>query len=184
MRQGIRRFMVEEDGIAGAALVEFTIFAPMLVIMSIYTMDFGLVFYKKLELQNAAQAGAQWAIANRVYNSSSIQIAAQNATKLPAGNFNVTSGQFCGCSKDSGGNPKVTLLSSPGPCTATSTCTNGVPGTYVTVCATFTAAAGLHGNDNLIKYGLVPSSYNTGTNSNGTCGGGTVLTAQSTARIQ
>ena len=159
--------MVEENGIAGAALVEFTIFAPMLVIMSIYTMDFGLVFYKKLELQNAAQAGVQWAIANRVYNSSSIQVAAQSATKRPASKFNVTSSQFCGCSKDSGGNPNVTQLSL-GSCTASSTCTNGVPGTYVTVSATFTAASLL--NNNLITYGLVPSSYS--------------LTAQSTARIQ
>jgi Flp pilus assembly protein TadG len=161
--------MIEKDGIAGAALVEFTIFAPMLAIMSIYTMDFGLVFYKKLELQNAAQAGVQWAIANRVYNGSSIITAAQNATKLPAGDFSVTPSQFCGCSEDSGGNPKVTQLSG-GSCTASSTCTNGVPGTYVSVSATFTAAAGFHGNNNLIKYGLVPSSYS--------------LTAKSTARIQ
>jgi Flp pilus assembly protein TadG len=170
--------MVEEAGIAGAALVEFTIFAPMLMIMSIYTMDFGLVFYKKLELQNAAQAGAQWAIANRVYNSSSIQIAAQNATKLAPGKFNVSSSQFCGCSKDSGGNPNVTFLSN-GSCTASSTCTNGVPGTYVTVCATFTAASGL--NNNFITYGLVPSSYS------GSCSLTSVtapITAQSTARIQ
>src|SRR5438309_230445 len=98
LRQAIRRFLVGEEGIAGAALVEFTILAPMLVIMSIYTMDYGLLFYKKLELQNAAQAGAQWAMANRVYNSSDIQIAAQNGTKLPASKFNVTSSQFCGCS--------------------------------------------------------------------------------------
>ena len=121
MRQAIRRFLVGEEGIAGAALVEFTIFAPMLVIMSIYTMDYGLLFYKKLELQNAAQAGAQWAMANRVYNTSYIQIAAQNATKLLANKFSVTSSQFCGCSENSGGNPNVTLLST-GACSAGSTC--------------------------------------------------------------
>src|SRR5438477_11795611 len=102
VRQAIRRFLVGEEGIAGAALVEFTIFAPMLVIMSIYTMDYGLLFYKKLELQNAAQAGAQWAMANRVYNSSNIRIAAENATKLLATSFNVTSSQLCGCSEDAG----------------------------------------------------------------------------------
>ena len=53
----------------GAALVEFTIFAPLLVVTSIYTMDFGLLFYNKMEVQNAAQAGVDWAIANRIYNS-------------------------------------------------------------------------------------------------------------------
>jgi hypothetical protein len=67
LRQAIRRFLVGEEG-TGAALVEFTVLTPMLVIMSIYTMDYGLLFYYKLELQNSAQAGAQWAMANRVYN--------------------------------------------------------------------------------------------------------------------
>src|SRR4051812_3421382 len=90
LRAAIRNFMFGEQGIAGAAFVEFTLFAPMLVIASIYTMDFGLAFYYKMELQNVAQAGAQWAITNRVYNSSDIQTAGQNATKLPASKFNVT----------------------------------------------------------------------------------------------
>ena len=52
-------------GWARPALVEATIIAPILVVMSIYVMDFGLLFYNKMEMQNAAQAGAQWAIANR-----------------------------------------------------------------------------------------------------------------------
>ena len=139
----------------------------MLVIMSVYTMDYGLIFYSKLELQNAAQAGVQWAIANRVYNSSDIRTAATYATRLQPDKFNVTSSQFCGCSEDSGGNPIVTQLS-VGSCTASSTCTSGVAGTYVSVSATFTAASGL--NNNLITYGLVPRSYS--------------LTASSTARLQ
>src|SRR5258706_16014222 len=115
LRQAIRRFMVGEEGIAGAALVEFTVLAPMLVVMSIYTMDYGLLFYYKLELQNAAQAGAQWAMANRVYNSADIQIAAKNGAKSGFSStsnekLNVTSTQFCGCSEDSDGNPIVTQL--------------------------------------------------------------------------
>jgi Flp pilus assembly protein TadG len=162
--QTIRTFLVEEEGIAGSALVEFTLLAPMLVIMSIYTMDYGLLVYNKLELQNAAQAGAQWAMANRVYNSSLIQTAAQNATKLPASNFNITSSQFCGCSENSGGSPIVTQLSL-GACTASSTCTQGVAGTYVSVTATPTTTY-----HSFIRYGLVPSTYS--------------LTASSTARIQ
>src|SRR5437764_7743093 len=111
IRQAIRRFMVGEEGIAGAALVEFALLAPMLVVMSVYTMDYGLIFYSKLELQNAAQAGAQWAIANRIYNSSEIQAAGQNAIKSRTaragtlGPVTITSHQFCGCSEDSGGNP-------------------------------------------------------------------------------
>ena len=173
MRQAIRRFLVGEEGIAGAALVEFTIFAPMLVIMSIYTMDYGLLFYKKLELQNAAQAGAQWAMANRVYNSSYIQIAAQNATKVPANNFNVTSSQFCGCSEDSGGNPAVTQLSTGACNLASATCTHGVPGTYVSVTATPTTT--YHSS---FAYRLVPSTYSS------TCGVAQSMCVTSTVRIQ
>ena len=68
IRQAFQRLMFGEDGTAGSALVEATIIVPILVVMSIYVMDFGLAFYNKMEMQNAVQAGAQWAIANRVYN--------------------------------------------------------------------------------------------------------------------
>jgi Flp pilus assembly protein TadG len=70
-------------GEEGAAIVEATIVAPILVVMGIYAADFGLLFYNKMEMQNAAQAGAQWALANRVYNCGSISTAAQNATYTP-----------------------------------------------------------------------------------------------------
>jgi Flp pilus assembly protein TadG len=163
LRHAIRRFLVGEE--EGAAFVEFTLFAPVLVIASIYTMDYGLLFYYKLELQNVAQAGVQWSITNRVYNSSAIQVSGQNATKLSAISFNVTSSQFCGCSQDSGGNPIVTQLTAGACNLATATCTNGVVGTYVSVSATPATAY-----QSLIPYGLVPSTYS--------------LTAQATARIQ
>ena len=96
VRHAIRRFLVGEDGTEGAALVEFTIFAPLLVIMSIYTMDFGLLFFNQLAMQNAAQAGAHWALANRVYNNNEILNAGENATGLPASKITVTSTEFCG----------------------------------------------------------------------------------------
>lgn len=165
LRLACRRFLSGEEGIAGAAFVEFTLFAPILIVASIYTMDYGLVFYYKMELQNVAQAGAQWAIANRVYNSSAIQNAGKNATKLSASTFNVSSSQFCGCSENSGGNPIVTQLS-VGACNlAIATCAHGVVGTYVSVTATPTTAY-----QPLIPYGLVPSTYS--------------LTVTSTTRIQ
>ena len=159
MKQAVRRLMFGEEGIAGAALVEFTIIAPMLIIMSIYIMDFGLLFYNKIEMQNAAQAGAQWAIANRVVNYTDIQVAAQNATNLPASAISVSSNQFCGCSKDSLGHAAVTQLSST-PCTGStnalnSTCnTTGVVGNYVAVTAT--SATPYH---SFVPYGLISSSY-------------------------
>ena len=154
--------MVGEDG---AALVEFTILAPMVVVMSIYTMDFGLLFYNKMEVQDAAQAGVQWAITNRVSNSSDIQIAAQNATKNKITvNFckkYSTSFQFCGCPSTTG----VTHISD-GACPGGTTCPDGsTTGTYVCVSATPTTAY-----KSFIPFGLLSSTPK--------------LTAESTARMQ
>jgi Flp pilus assembly protein TadG len=146
IQKAIRRFLVEDEG---SALVEFTIFAPMLVIMSIYAMDFGLLFFNKLEMQNAAQAGAQWAIANGVYNGSRIAEVATNATKLPASQITVTSNEFCGC-------PSTTAvaLEDPtkpsGPCSGGATCSGGaLAGNYVTVSANPTTAY-----KSFVAYGL------------------------------
>ena len=94
IRQSFQSLMFGEDG---AVLVEATIIVPILVVMSIYVMDFGLIFYNKTEVTNAAQAGAQWAVANRVYNCDSVSAAAQQATQF--GGVTVNSMQFCGCSK-------------------------------------------------------------------------------------
>ena len=146
VRLAFRGLLLEEEG---AALVEATIIAPILVAMGVYAADFGLIFYNKMEVQNAAQAGAQWAMANRTYTpysatssgtyQPSIQGAALNATSLTG--VTVTPSEFCGCSKDSTGNLAVTSLAS-GSCSGTtnvvnSTCnTTGVVGNYVTVTAT------------------------------------------------
>jgi Flp pilus assembly protein TadG len=132
--------MVGEDG---AALIEFTLFAPLLVVASIYTMDFGLLFYNKMEVQNAAQAGADWAIANRVYNPALIQDAAQNATKIPAVDITVISNEFCGCPSATGveltdgtSPPDPCKSATPTICSGGATCGVGGPlaGNYVTVC--------------------------------------------------
>src|SRR6266481_1940161 len=95
MWKAVREFMVGADGISGGALVEFTVFMPMLLAMAIYTMDFGLLTYSKMEVQNAAQAGAQYAIVNNGYDSTAISSAVTNATKFTA--VTPTSSQFCGC---------------------------------------------------------------------------------------
>ena len=118
IRHAVCRFMREENGTEGAALVEFTIFAPLLVIMSIYTMDFGLLFFNKLEMQNAAQAGAQWAIAYRLWNQSEIANAAKNATGLSASQITVASFEFCGCPSTTGVVLQSNSNTPPDPCTS------------------------------------------------------------------
>jgi Flp pilus assembly protein TadG len=138
IRQAIRRFILGDDGIA---LVEFTIFTPILIVMSIYIMDFGLYFFNKLEMQNAAQAGTQWAIATGLYNDSDIQVAAKNAVPamfLPTQIY-VTTNEFCGCPSST----RVALYDSTKPsgiCPSGVTCVVGTnteaAGNYVTVTAT------------------------------------------------
>lgn len=152
IRKAFYRLLFEEDG---AALVEATILAPILVAMGVYVADFGLLFYTKIQVQNAAQAGAQWAIANRpVSNPADVQTAAQNATTLTGVTVPLPS-QFCGCSVDSSGNVGVTQLST-GACTTPApgaTCnTSGVAGNYVTVTAT-------KSYNSLVPFGLIASNY-------------------------
>ena len=162
IRQAIRRFLVGEDGIAGAALIEFSLFAPLLVVMSIYTMDFSLVFYRQMQVQNAAQAGVDWAIANHIFNAAGISAAVTNATNYT--DISVSTGypiEWCGCPLSTG----VTFTSNntaPAPCPV---CDDGsVGGLYVTVQTQATY-------NSLISYGLFSNGPRT-------------LTAQARARIQ
>ncbi|TMJ54449.1 MAG: pilus assembly protein, partial [Alphaproteobacteria bacterium] len=48
--------------IRGVAAIEFAIVAPMLVLAMVCTADLGLGIYRKMQVQNAAQAGAEYAI--------------------------------------------------------------------------------------------------------------------------
>jgi len=167
IRQAIRRFWVEDGGIAGTALIEFTLFAPLLVLMSIYTTDFGIYFYRQMQVQNAAQAGVDWAIANHIFNAADINAAVTNATNYGA--ISVSAGypiEQCGCPTTTG--VTFTTYTFGAPC---SVCPGGlvgggnsVGGLYVTVQTQATW-------NSFIRYGLFSSATRT-------------LTAQATARIQ
>jgi Flp pilus assembly protein TadG len=152
-----RLFIAREE--EGAAMVEFTIFAPMLLAMAIYTMDAGLLVFNKMEVQNAAQAGAQYAVANNSYDAAAISKAVTSATNFTA--VTATSSQFCGC-------PAATLITH---CAAscdlcdTGTCSTSVQGLYVTVKATPTTPY-----TPLIKFGVVSATYD--------------ISARSTARLR
>jgi Flp pilus assembly protein TadG len=158
IRQAIRRFLVGEDGIAGAALIEFTLVVPLLVVMSIYTMDFGLLFYRQMQVQNAAQAGVDWAVTNHIFNDAGIRAAVTNATNYTV-SVSTAPIEQCGCPSSTG----VTFTSNtaPAPCPA---CGGAIGGLYVTVATQATY-------NSFIRYGLFSSATRT-------------LTAQATARIQ
>jgi Flp pilus assembly protein TadG len=126
--RAIRRFMVGTDGLAGTALIEFAVIAPLLFLFMIYIMDFGLFIWTEMEVQNAVQAGAQFAIANG-YSSSAITSAVQNVTTFTTIRASPAPTQFYGCPSNSG----VTSVAQG------SICGDGAgAGQYVTVSASAT----------------------------------------------
>ena len=76
---------------AGAALIEITLFMPILVLMAVAIMNFGFYFSYQIRVENSAQAGAQWAITNawqnNAYTPSSITIAGTCCDRRPCLRF-------------------------------------------------------------------------------------------------
>jgi Flp pilus assembly protein TadG len=145
----VREFMIGAEGLSGAALVEFTVFAPMLLAVAIYTMDFGLLFFNKMEVQNAAQAGSHYAIVNSGYDAAKISSAMTKATKFTT--ITPTSSEFCGCPSATA----VTFCSASCATCNTGTCSLSVQGHYVTVTATPATAY-----TTFIPFAPLANSYN------------------------
>jgi Flp pilus assembly protein TadG len=128
--------------VRGVAAIEFAMIVPVLLFMMVAIVDFGLAIYSDMEVQNAAQAGAQYAIAHG-FNANSISQAVTSATNLAG--IAVSSGptKFCGCPSSIG----VTNTA------CNSTCSGGsTPGTYVTVSARGTYTT-------IVPYPLIPNSF-------------------------
>ena len=138
----LRPFMSgSASGTGGTIAIEFAIIGPALVLMMACTVDLGMGIYRKMQVQNAAQAGAEYAIAHGF--TSSIVNAVTNATSFSGIAASPAPSQFCGCPSSSG----VTAI------TCNSTCSSGaVAGTYVTV-----SAQGTY--DTILSYPLIPSSF-------------------------
>ena len=126
----------------GAAAAEFALIVPLLAAMVVLTVDLGMGVYSKMQVENAAQAGAQYAIIHG-FDSSSISSAVTNATSNSGINSSPAPSQFCGCASATG----ITATSCGALCS-----TGNAPGTYVTVSAQGTYST-------LMNYSIVPSSY-------------------------
>ena len=141
-RPGTQVLARYSDDSRGVAAIEFAMIVPVLLFMLIAIVDMGMGVYADMQVQNAAQAGAQYAIAHG-YTASSISSAVTSATSFSG--ITVSSGptKFCGCPSSTG----VTTA------TCSSTCANGTSaGTYVTVTASGTYTT-------LIPYPLIPTTY-------------------------
>lgn len=127
----------------GVSAVEFAILAPMLIFMAVATTDLGMGFYRRMQVESAAQAGAQYAMLHS-FDATAISTAVTSATNYTGISASPTPTQFYGCPSSTG----ITAASS------NSTCSTGnSPGTYVSVSAQATYST-------LIAYPGLPNSYN------------------------
>jgi Flp pilus assembly protein TadG len=126
----------------GVAAIEFAVVAPVLIAMAIGMVDLGYGVYRSMQVQNAAQAGAQYAVAHG-FNATAIASAITSATGYSDISASPTPSQFCGC-------PTSVAVSTA---TCNSACADGtLAGTYVTASAQATYAT-------LLPYPLLPSSF-------------------------
>ena len=110
----------------GMAAVEFGLAAPVLAGLLVPVADLGIAYSRQIQVQQAAQAGAQYA-AFHPWNSNSVNAisnAVTSASTLPGISASPAPAEFCGC-------PTGNSVSSV---TCNSTCPDGqTAGYYVVV---------------------------------------------------
>lgn len=108
---------------SGNAAIEFALIAPVLALMLVGMTDLGIGLYERMEIRNAAQAGAQYAVV-KGWNASAIQNAVTSASTLSGVSATPAPTESCGCASG------TTIASA----SCGSLCPNGAKaGTYVTV---------------------------------------------------
>ena len=105
-----------------ASAVEFAILVPVLTLMVIAISDIGFAVYRKIQVEDAAQAGAQWAVRNG-FDSNGISNAVTSATNSPI-TASPAPQEFCGCATGS----SVSVATCGAPCPG-----GAKAGTYATV---------------------------------------------------
>jgi Flp pilus assembly protein TadG len=88
-----RGFIRAESGIAA---IEFAILGAVLCLIVVAIGDLGMGFYSYMQVQNSAQAGAQYAAVHG-FNSTAISDAVTNATSTTGITASPAPQQFCGC---------------------------------------------------------------------------------------
>ncbi len=143
-RRGILRrlFTRAAEDASGAVAIEFGILVPLLAFVVVSTLDIGFAIYRKMQVEDAAQAGAEYSIRNG-FDPAAISAAVTAATNNPAITATPAPVQFCGCAT--------------GTSISTATCGTRCPdgtqaGTYATV-----SAQTMY--NTTLNYSVVPSNY-------------------------
>jgi len=114
----------------GLGAVEFGFIAPVLLVLILGILDFGMAFWEQMQISNAADAGAQWAMSN-TFNATSITSITQHATNLSSVQVDPAPQQVCGCPRTGGTGVDTGYGTAPSSCT---TCPDGTAAkTYVVV---------------------------------------------------
>jgi len=139
----LRRFFARAaSNTSGAVAVEFGFMVPVLALMVVSVIDIGLGVYRKMQVENAAQAGVQYAIVHG-FDVNAISNAVTNATNSSAVTASPSPVTFCGCATGSG----ISTVS------CGTTCPGGaLAATYTTVSAQATYST-------ILNYQVVPYTY-------------------------
>lgn len=142
LRHRLASFLRGEESRSGLAAIEFAVIAPTLAMVLICTCDIGLGIYHEMQVETAANAGAQYA-ALHGFSTSGIASAVTTSTSGFPVSATPAPVQSCDCPNGTG----VT------PVTCGSTCADGtLAGTYVTV-----SAGGNY--TTIIPYPMFPNSF-------------------------
>jgi Flp pilus assembly protein TadG len=102
LRAALAEFLTGSGrGIHGTAAIELAVLAPVLVAATVVTADLGMGIYRNMQVQAAAQAGAEYAVTHG-FNASGITNAIAIATPLTGISASPAPRQFCGCGSSTG----------------------------------------------------------------------------------
>jgi Flp pilus assembly protein TadG len=141
--RSVPRFLHGRDGTRATAVIEFSFIAPVVVLMMVCAVDLGLGTYRNMQVQMAAQAGAQYAMVHG-FNPGAVASAVTGATTYTDVTVTPAPSQFCGCTSAAGVAVNACNASCP---------EGGAPGTYVIVSAQATYTP-------LLPYPLLPAAFN------------------------
>lgn len=126
----------------GNAALEMALIAPVLVLLLVGIADFGMAVYRKMQVQHAAQAGAEYAMVHG-FSSAAITTTVTAATALTGIAALPAPAQSCGCAT--------------GTTVAAATCgTNCATGTAAGVYVTVSARGSY---TTIVPYPGIPSSF-------------------------
>lgn len=85
---------------SGIAAVEFALIAPIMMVLLLGLLDYGIAAYHSMELESAARSGAQYAMLDSS-DTTLIVTTVTNSTLLDTTKLTVSVTEFCECSDGS-----------------------------------------------------------------------------------